>query len=93
MRKIMGAALAVGMLSGAGIAHPDNLEGTIEEIDRDRNKMIVDGQVFDVSEVMTAGDTLDDLKEGDKVNVQFTLEGSGDEDDEYRALQVDKISE
>ena len=93
MRKIMGAALAVGMLSGAGIAHADTLEGTIEEIDRDRNKMIVDGQVFDVSEVMTAGDTLDDLKEGDKVNVQFTLEGSGDEDDEYRALQVDKISE
>jgi uncharacterized protein (DUF2147 family) len=93
MRKVMGAALAAAMLSVAGIAYADNLEGTVEQIDRDRNKMTVDGQIFDVSEVMTAGDTLDDLKEGDKVNVQFTLEGSGDEDDEYRALQVDKISE
>ena len=93
MRKIIGSAMAAAMMLAASIAYADNVEGTIEEIDRQANKMIVDGQVFDVSEVMTAGATLDNLKEGDKVNVFFTREGGGDEDDEFRAMQVDKVTE
>ncbi|HSA83215.1 MAG TPA: hypothetical protein VLE23_20530 [Geminicoccaceae bacterium] len=93
MRKIIGSALAAAMLFAAGAAYADNLQGTIEQIDRDANEITVDGKIFDVSEVMTAGDTLDDLKEGDKVDVQFMLEGGGDDDDQFRALSVEKISE
>lgn len=91
MRKLIGASLIAGGLVAAGVAHADNLEGTIEELDRDTNTMIVEGEVFNVSEVMTAGNTLEDLKEGDKVNV-FYKEGE-DDDNNHHALQIDKISE
>jgi hypothetical protein len=53
--------------------------------------MIVDGEVFNVSEVMTAGKTLDDLKEGDKVNVFYKEKQN--EDNQHHALQVDMIEE
>lgn len=91
MRKIIGASLIAGGLALSGVAYADNLEGTIEELNRTTNTMMVEGEVFDVTEVMTAGDTLDDLKEGDKVNV-FYKEGE-DDDNNHWALQIDKISE
>jgi hypothetical protein len=91
MHKFIGSAMAAAMLLAAGVAYADNLEGTIEELDRDTNTMIVDGEVFNVSEVMTAGKTLDDLKEGDKVNVFYKEKQN--EDNQHHALQVDKIEE
>lgn len=91
MNKFIGSAMAAAMLLAAGVAYADNLEGTIEELDRDTNTMIVDGEVFNVSEVMTAGKTLDDLKEGDKVNVFYKEKQN--EDNQHHALQVDKIEE
>jgi uncharacterized protein (DUF2147 family) len=91
MHKSIGSAMAAAMLLAAGVAYADNLEGTIEELDRDTNTMIVDGEVFNVSEVMTAGKTLDDLKEGDKVNVFYKEKQN--EDNQHHALQVDKIEE
>jgi hypothetical protein len=94
MRKIIGSVLAAGMLFGAGIAYADNLEGTVEEIDLESNMITVDGQTFDVSEsTMSPGATLEELKEGDKVNVQFNLEGSGEDDDRHHALSVEKVAE
>jgi Cu/Ag efflux protein CusF len=89
MRKIIGSTLAAAMLLAAGVAYADNLEGTIEQIDRDANKIIVDGKVFVVN-ATTGGTALDELKEGDKVDVQYTHEEGGSEDDQYRLLQVNK---
>jgi Cu/Ag efflux protein CusF len=92
MRKIIGSSLAAAMLLAAGVAYAENLEGTIEEIDRDANTIVVDGQAFLVDST-TGGASLDELKEGDKVDVQFTDEEGGSEENQFRLLQVNKIQE
>ncbi len=90
MRKIIGPALAATVLFAA-TAYAENLEGTVEKIDFNTKKMTVGGEIFDVTEAMTAGATLEDLKEGDKVNVFYTEKKN--EDDQHTAMEITKIEE
>jgi Cu/Ag efflux protein CusF len=88
---MMGLALGTALGLAASAALAENLEGTIEKIDRNAKTMVVEGEVFDVTEVMTAGATLDDLKEGDKVDVFYTEKKN--EDDQHTAMEITKISQ
>jgi Cu/Ag efflux protein CusF len=87
----MGLALGTALGLAASAALAEKLQGTIQKIDRNAKTMVVEGEVFDVTEEMTAGATLDDLKEGDKVDVFYTEKKN--EDDQHTAMEITKISQ
>jgi PDZ domain-containing secreted protein len=90
MRKILIAA-GTSLALVAGTAYAEQAEGTIESIDTTAGTIMVNGDSYRVLDEGTAGDTLEDLKEGDKVTIQFKREGGGDKDARFNALQVDKV--
>jgi PDZ domain-containing secreted protein len=90
MRKIL-IAIGTSLAFVAGTAYAEQAEGTIEKIDATAGTIMVDGDNYRVLDEGTAGDTLQDLKEGDKVTIQFKREGGGEKDGYFNALQVDKV--
>ena len=97
MRRIMGLTAAAAIVGMASAVSADELTGTIKEIDETTGNIVVTDaaapdreQIFAVSDVSTAGATLDDLKEGDKVTVFFAESGSGGP---VNAMQIDKVEE
>jgi hypothetical protein len=89
MRKIL-FALGTSLALVAGTAYAEQAEGTIEKVDMTAGTIMVDGAIYRVMDEGTAGDTIEDLKEGDKVQIQYQLE-EGNEDKSFNALQVDKV--
>lgn len=97
MRRIIGLTAAAAILGMASVASAAELTGTIKEIDEVAGNIVVTDaaapdreQIFAVSDVSTAGATLDDLKEGDQVTVFFSDSGSGEP---INAMQIDKVEE
>ena len=90
MRKMMIAVGSAAALA-AGIAHAEQAEGTIEQIDMTAGTIMVDGDVYRVMDEGTAGATIEDLKEGDKVTIQYKDEEGTDGDAFFNAPQVDKV--
>lgn len=93
MRKILGLALGTALAFAASTASAQNVQGTIEEIDPVAKTIIVDGEVYQMPDEMTAGTSLEDLKVGDKVDIMYNPEEGGDEDAHHRAMMVEKIEE
>lgn len=90
MRRIMiatGAALALL----AGTAYAEQADGKIEQVDATAGTITVNGDVYRVMDEGTAGATIEDLKEGDEVSIQFKREGGGEKDGFFNALSVDKV--
>lgn len=93
MRKIVGLALGTALAFAASTASAQNVQGTIEEIDPVAKTIIVDGEVYEMPDEMTAGTSLEDLKVGDKVDIMYNPEEGGDEDARHRAMMVEKMEE
>jgi len=97
MRKFLGAATAVALALAAGAASAANWTGTIEEIDEISRNIIVSNSArpdqimtFAVSDTNTVGATIEDLREGDTVNV-FYAESGTDSGMPVNAMQIDQI--
>jgi len=90
MRKMMIAIGSAAALA-AGVAQAEQAEGTIEQIDTTAGTIMVDDDVYRVMDEGTAGATIEDLKEGDKVTIQYKDEEGTDGDAFFNALQVDKV--
>lgn len=97
MRKVLGAATAVALALAAGAASAANWTGTIEEIDETSRNITVSNSarpdqimVFAVSDTNTVGATIEDLREGDTVNV-FYAESDTDSGMPVNAMQIDRV--
>lgn len=75
MKKTLRSLLPALCLSlGAGVALADDVEGTVESVDRDGNSFVVQGIRFEVNDRTDFDDglkTLADLREGQRVEVDF----------------------
>lgn len=97
MRRIMGLTVAAAIAAMASAASADEWTGTIKEIDETSGNIVVTNaaapdreEVFAVSDTTTAGATLADLKEGDKVKIFYADDDTGDP---INAMQIDKVEE
>lgn len=71
MRRILGMATATVVALMAGGAVADEVTGTVQNIDLTSMTFEVEGKTFTASPSNTVGVKLDELKEGDKVTVEF----------------------
>jgi hypothetical protein len=71
MRKLLliGGAAAMGLWATAASA--DQVTGPISKIDLTRDSFIVSGMYFTASPTNTVGAKLSNLKEGDRVTVEY----------------------
>lgn len=90
MRKIFGLTAAMAIAAIASVATASETTGTVEEIDLPQGTILVEDQLFAVSDTNTVGATIEDLKEGDQVRVFFADSDSGDP---INAMQVDKLEQ
>lgn len=93
MRKTVGLALGAALALAAGVASAQNAQGTIEQIDPVAKTIIVDGEVYQMPDEITAGSPLEDLKVGDRVDITYNPEEGSDEDARHQAMMVEKIEE
>lgn len=77
MYRILGLTSAAMIALGVSVASADQVTGTIEEIDLTRNTFQIGDQVFVASPENTVGPTLEELSEGDEVEVFFSSAGGG----------------
>ena len=61
----------------ASAASADQLTGTISNIDLTRNSFTLEGWEFRASPYNTVGAKLSELKDGDKVTIEYTTGGGG----------------
>ena len=89
MRKLLavGAGAALGLSALAASA--DEATGTISNIDLSRNTFMVEGKTFAASPSNTVGSKLSELKDGDKVTVEFS-EDPGQQKEPINAMVLKK---
>ena len=93
MRKLLavGGAAAVGLW--AMTASADQVTGTISKIDLIRNTFVVDGTYFTAAPNNTVGAKLSNLKEGDRVTVEYAGDwASGGSRGLANAMVLKKVS-
>ncbi len=99
MRRIIGLSAAAAIAATASAASAAEWTGTIKDIDETSGRIVVTDEaapdqeeVFAISNTNTAGATLQDLREGDKVKI-FYSESETESADPINAMQIDKIAE
>lgn len=97
MRKLLGTATAVALALAAGAGSAAQWTGTIEEIDEISRDIMVSNSArpdrtmtFAVSDINTAGATIEDLQEGDTVRV-FYAATSAEGTAPVNAMQIDRV--
>lgn len=70
MRRLLGlAAAALVFMASAAIA--DEISGAVENLDKTANTFVVDGKPFALSADASGDVTIDDLKDGDQVKIEY----------------------
>jgi hypothetical protein len=75
MRKLLAVGGAAALALWAAAASADQITGTISNIDLTRNTFMVEGKTYTASPNNTVGNKLTELKDGDKVRVDFATVG------------------
>lgn len=87
---LMAAAVIVVALPLS--AQAGDVTGLVGKIDLAQGTIVVGDRLFVVSDETTAGISIEDLKEGDKVKI-FYADSDGESGDRISAMQLDKIEE
>lgn len=70
MRRLLGlAAAALVFMASAAIA--DEISGAVENLDKTANTFVVGGKPFALSSDASGDVTIDDLKDGDQVKIEY----------------------
>jgi hypothetical protein len=77
MHKLLAIGGAAVLALWAVAASADQLTGTISNIDLTRNSFTLEGWEFRASPYNTVGTKLSELKDGDKVTIEYTTGGGG----------------
>lgn len=90
MRKILAIAAAGALALLAQAASADEVSGTISDIDLTASTFMVDGKTYAASPENTVGAKLGDLKEGDKVKVEFATQDATSGKSPINAMALEK---
>lgn len=90
MRKFLAIAAAGALALLAQGASADEVSGTISDIDMTANTFMVDGKTYAASPENTVGAKLGDLKEGDKVKVEFATQDATSGKSPINAMALQK---
>jgi hypothetical protein len=90
MRKFVSIAAAGALALLAHGANADEVSGAISDIDMAAATFMVDGKVFAADPNNTVGTKLGDLKEGDKVRVEFATEDAQSGKTPINAMSLEK---
>jgi hypothetical protein len=87
-----GWTAAAATAGAAWIAQDTEVTGTLAKVDLPRGTILVDDQLFRVSETRVVGAAFEELKEGDRVRVLYA-EGGTASRDPIDAVQIDRIEQ
>ena len=77
MQRLLGLAAATALILGATLAHADSITGYVKNLDTAHNSFKVGDELFKAAPNNTAGASVDELKEGDKVTVMYAKSTTG----------------
>jgi hypothetical protein len=87
-----GWTAAAATAGAAWIAEDTEVIGTLGKVDLPHGTILVDDQLFRVSDAKLVGAAVEELKEGDRVRVLYA-EGGPASSDPIDAVQIDRIEE
>jgi hypothetical protein len=87
-----GWTAAAATAGAAWIAQDTEVTGTLAKVDLPHGTILVDDQLFRVSETRVVGAAFEELKEGDRVRVLYA-EGGTASRDPIDAVQIDRIEQ
>ena len=101
MRKILASTAGMALALAAGAATAAQWTGTIEQINEVQRTIVVSDEarpdqqlVFAVSDTNTVGATIQDLREGDQVNIFYATPGAPSTTGEpINAMRISEVGE